>query len=92
VSGYGTATSTSVSQTDSSETQDVTCGTKNVLGGGYVIGTSDAGDAGKVFATASFPLNANTWRINAQVVAGAVLTVGETWTVTAWATCATVAN
>ena len=44
-----------------------------MLGGGYVIDTAAAADAGKVFATASFPLNSSTWQVHAQVVAGATL-------------------
>jgi hypothetical protein len=91
VSGYTTASATSAPQSDGSETQDVTCGAKTVLGGGYVIATSAPGDSNKVFATSSFPLNANTWRVHAEVVDGSILTPTETWTVTAWATCATVA-
>jgi hypothetical protein len=54
-----------------------------------VIDTTAAADAGKVFATASSPLNSSTWQVHAQVVAGA--TLAGTWTVTAVATCATVA-
>jgi hypothetical protein len=91
VSGYTTASATSLPQSDGSETQDVTCDAKTVLGGGYVIATSAPADSNKVFATSSFPLNANTWRVHAEVVDGSILTPAETWTVTAWATCATVA-
>jgi Collagen triple helix repeat (20 copies) len=89
VSGYVTASATSLPQSDDSETQDVTCGSKTVLGGGYVIGTADGGDANKVVATSSFPLDANTWEVHAEVIGpGGLL---GTWTVTAYATCATVA-
>jgi hypothetical protein len=91
VSGYVTASSTSVPQSDGSETQNVSCGTKTVLGGGYVIATTAPADSNKVFATSSFPLDANTWQVHAEVVDGSILTPDETWTVTAWATCATVA-
>jgi hypothetical protein len=90
VSGYTTASATSPPQSDASEPQDVSCGAKRVLGGGYVIGTSIPADSNKVIATASFPLNATTWEVRAEVVSGATLTALETWTVTAWATCATV--
>jgi len=73
-------------------TQDASCGTETVLGGGYQIGTSDAADAGKFVATLSFPLNANTWRVRADLVPGATApNPAGTWTLTAWATCATVA-
>jgi hypothetical protein len=91
VSGYTTASATSVPQLDGSETQNVSCGTKTVLGGGYVIATSAPADSNKVIATSSFPLAANTWQVHAEVVDGSTLTPAETWTVTAWATCATVA-
>ena len=89
VSGYVTASATSVPQSDGNETQVVSCGSKTVLGGGYVMGTAESGDANKVVATSSFPLNANTWEVHAEVVGpGGLL---GTWTVTAYATCATVA-
>src|SRR3954469_10646015 len=91
VSGYTTASATSVPQSDGTETQNVSCGTKTVLGGGYVIATSAPTDSNKVFATSSFPVNASTWQVKAEVVDGSTLTPLETWTVTAWATCATVA-
>jgi hypothetical protein len=88
VSGYATAvpvTSPVKSATDTSDTETATCpaGTK-VLGGGYSIA---AADPGGVVATASFPSGTGTWQVNAQVVAGFTLT--GTWTVTAYATCAT---
>jgi hypothetical protein len=88
VSGYATAvpvTSPVKAATDTSDTETATCpaGTK-VLGGGYSIA---AADAGGVVATASFPSGTGTWQVNAQVVAGFTLT--GTWTVTAYATCAT---
>jgi hypothetical protein len=88
VSGYVTASATSVPQSDRSETQDVTCGSKTVLGGGYVMGTAEGGDANKVVATSSFPLDANTWEVHAEVIGPGGL--DGTWTVTAYATCATV--
>lgn len=91
ISNYSVSTpSTSAAQSDSSETQDVTCGGGgSVLGGGYQIATIDSGDAGKVVAIQSFPLSSTTWRVVAQVVPGTAPLVG-TWTVTAIATCATV--
>ena len=90
VSGYTTVPATSDPQSDTEEITNASCGIgKTVLGGGYVIDTAAAADAGKVFATASSPLNSNTWQVHAQVVAGA--TLAGTWTVTAVATCATVA-
>src|SRR3954471_20525383 len=91
ISSYVVTTpSTSAAQSDSSETQDVTCGGgRSVLGGGYQIATADAGDAGKVVAVSSFPLNSTTWRVMAQVVPGTDPLAG-TWTVTANATCAIV--
>jgi hypothetical protein len=91
VSGYTRVSASSVVPlVSSSATQDVTCGTKTVLGGGYVIDTSDPADSDKVFATTSFPLNANTWEVHAEFVDGTALTPAATWTLTAWATCATV--
>jgi hypothetical protein len=92
VSGYVTASATSLPQSDGSETQDVSCGTKTVLGGGYVIGTADGGDANKVVATSSFPLNASTWEVHAEVIPPGSTGLVGTWTVTAYATCATVAS
>jgi hypothetical protein len=91
VSGYTRASAplVPVPLTSASATQDVTCGSKAVLGGGYVIGTSDPADSNKVIATTSFPLNANTWEVHAEVVFGATLSALGTWTLTAWATCAT---
>jgi hypothetical protein len=90
VSGYTLASAGSLPQTDASETQDVSCGTKRVLGGGYDIGTSDPADSNKVIATRSFPLNATTWEVHAEVVFGATINPLGTWSVAAWATCATV--
>jgi hypothetical protein len=89
VSGYTTAVPiTSPDQSGTSDTVTATCptGTK-VLGGGYSIATAVAGEAGDVVATASFPSGTGTWQVNAQVVPGVTLT--GTWTVTAFATCAT---
>jgi hypothetical protein len=94
VSGYVTASNPSLPLLTSvgTATQDASCGTKTVLGGGYQIATSDAADTGKFVATTSFPLNANTWRVRADVVPGATPpNPAGTWTLTAWATCATVA-
>jgi hypothetical protein len=94
VSGYVTASNPSLPLLTSivTTTQDVSCGTKTVLGGGYQIETSDATDAGKFVATSSFPLNANTWRVSAHLVPGATApNPAGTWTLTASATCATVA-
>lgn len=90
VSGYSRVPATSTPQSGGSATQDVTCGTKTVLGGGYDIGTV-AADAARVIATSSFPLDDHTWRVQAQVL-GDPTTLTGTWTVTAWATCATVAS
>jgi hypothetical protein len=89
ISDYETASATSEPQSDDNETQDVSCGSKTVLGGGYVMGTAEDDDANKVVATSSFPLDANTWEVHAEVIGPGGL-VG-TWTVTAYATCATVA-
>jgi hypothetical protein len=90
VSGYAISVpATSPAQAGAGFTQDVSCGTKTVLGGGFEIDTANAADDGKVFATSSFPLNSSTWEVHAQVVAGAILS--GTWTVTAVATCANVA-
>jgi hypothetical protein len=89
LSGYTTASSTLAGQMGASAPQDATCGAKTVLGGGYSISTTDPLDAGKVIATASFPSSPNTWRVQAQLVTP--LTPTETYSLTAWATCATVA-
>jgi hypothetical protein len=89
VSGYATASATSEPQSDANETLDVICGSKTVLGGGYVIGTAEGDDANKVVATSSFPRDANTWEVHAEVIGPGAL--DGTWTVTAYATCATVA-
>jgi hypothetical protein len=89
VSGYVTASATSLPQSDGNETQDVSCGSKDVLGGGFVMGTAQVGDANKVVATSSFPLDAHTWEVHAEVIGPGGL--DGTWTVTAYATCATVA-
>jgi hypothetical protein len=94
VSGYTTASSLALPLLTSvgTATQDASCGTKTVLGGGYQIVTSDAADTGKFVATSSFPLDANTWRVRADFVPGATApNLVGTWTLTAWATCATVA-
>jgi hypothetical protein len=72
----------------SSGNVDVNCDTgKRVLGGGLEIVPADIGDANDIYVTASFPLDVDTWRVRAAVVPGASL--AGTWTVNAWATCAT---
>jgi hypothetical protein len=72
-----------------SDTVTATCPTgTSVLGGGYVISTTDSGDAGKVVATASRASGTGTWQVDAQVIPGLTALVG-TWSVTASATCAT---
>jgi hypothetical protein len=94
VSGYTTTSSNNTGpHSGGSATQDVTCpGAKTVLGGGYVIATSSPADANKVFATSSFPLDTNTWRVHAELAEGSTLTPTATWTLTAHATCATVST
>jgi hypothetical protein len=94
VSGYVTVSNPSLPLLTSvgTATQDASCGTKTVLGGGYQIQTSDPADTGKFVATSSFPLDANTWRVRADLVPGATPpNAAGTWTLTASATCATVA-
>lgn len=90
VSGYTTATPiTSGPQSDASDTETATCPTgKRVLGGGFAINTSDPADSDKVFATSSFPSGPGTWQVRAAVAPRAAPLVG-TWTLTAYATCAT---
>ena len=88
--GYEVETASSAAQTDGSETLEVSCDVgdgKSVLGGGFGITTSVGSESNKVFGTASFPLDSDTWRASAEVTAGA--TVTGTWTLSAWATCAT---
>jgi hypothetical protein len=90
VSGYTSTSGTLTGQSGPSGTLTTTCpGGKSVLGGGYSISTTDPGDAGRVVAVASFPSASNLWQVNVQVVGVGPLT--GTWSVTAYATCATVA-
>jgi hypothetical protein len=60
---------------------------KSALGGGFDLTTSAADESTEVRATASFPLDSDAWRVCAEVVEGGVF--AGTWTVAAWAPCAT---
>lgn len=86
---YERVSAPSSAQTDGSETKDVVCpGGKRVLGGGFDISTSDPLESDRVFGTASFAPDDFTWRVRAEVVEGVTALTG-TWTLTAWAACAT---
>ena len=75
--------------TDLTGTTDVNCPAgKSVLGGGFDIAAT-GGDSDKIFGTASFPIDSDTWRVRAEVVEGAVFVPTGPWILTAWAACAT---
>jgi hypothetical protein len=84
------ATRTSIANPSAGFGQGVaaTCSTGTLVGGGGTVTDTDPAPGNAVYLAQSNPTNATTWTVRGRVGASA-LTGGATFTITAYAICAT---